>query len=416
MRVTDLTIKRNFLWNYNRVKDDLSTVQNQLSTQSMINKPSDSPQEIGSVMRIREEINDILTYRDNIDHSLTQVNEKISAMDELYNRAEALQAELAPMKNAVYADTLWVTAPATVEDALESMLEVANQKFQDKYLFAGSDYRQPPHSYDVGTNTYTMNSTSIGAEENIRIGRDMDVNLNVNGAELFQAVIKWTGNFQDTSPVGVLQTHSKEIYNAFGDSYNVNMQMEKTDDHVYRLAYQVLDGEANTVVDDSMTIVFDEKTREVKTVNGRTPDLIRVNNTAERINFYIDPTTLFESTSAQALAINQNQKADIFNVLAATKERLNARQQPTLGQLEIIENFSEVTLVKSAELGDAYNKIENARSFNETQEVDLKDLLSRKVDVDMPKKLTDLYNSQYNLDIMYKVSSTLLPQSLIDYF
>ena len=50
------------------------------------------------------------------------------------------------------------------------------------------------------------------------------------------------------------------------------------------------------------------------------------------------------------------------------------------------------------------------------KEVELSGLISLEKDVDVAQALLELESAQYTLDISYKISSMILPKSLMDFF
>ena len=129
----------------------------------------------------------------------------------------------------------------------------------------------------------------------------------------------------------------------------------------------------------------------------------------------MDLNSIKEKNSSANLNSTLNQKADIFNTLIGIKEKLLAGEKPTDEQQKIVSDFNQLLLDKLSEAGGISNKLNSTKEILLNKEIELKDLLSSEKDVDVARALLDLENSQYVLDISYKISSMVLPKSLLDY-
>lgn len=415
MRVTDLSVKQNFLVNYSDTKRRLNEVQNQLATQKRINKPSDSPGEIGTILRLSEELGEVSSYRRNADTSLSQMEQTIGALDNILYQSDKTTMDLFEMRNSDPPDVLFEVLPDSLEVTLNTLIEYANTEFDGKYIFGGTDYSSPVYSYNSATNSYELNSSTPDGKQQIQVGRNTNLDININGAELFSSVIKQTGTFSTSEAVGFTLSDTKEIFDASGNEYEFEMNYTKTAANTYDLSYQLTDSTGAVVHSDSKEMIFNSTNGRLDTMGGSDPDYIRVNIPAQDIDFYFDPQKITESSDSTVMAFNQNQKADIFNVLLNVKERIETGQRPTDNQLMMIEDYSQVVRDKLTEAGDKFNKIEDTQNVLDSEEQYLMELRSKKTDLDMAKAIIDMQSKQYNLDVLYKVSSMTLPRSILDY-
>jgi flagellin-like hook-associated protein FlgL len=68
-----------------------------------------------------------------------------------------------------------------------------------------------------------------------------------------------------------------------------------------------------------------------------------------------------------------------------------------------------------SEAGNIQNRLEDTQNMLQSQDLETRELLSKEKDVDMAAALIQLQNEQYSLELSYKVSSMILPMSLLDY-
>ena len=150
-------------------------------------------------------------------------------------------------------------------------------------------------------------------------------------------------------------------------------------------------------------------------MNGGDPEEIKINIPGNKIDFQFDATNLKENANATNLNLNKNQDADIFNVLISMKNKLNNGERPNDNQVKMVNNFMNHLTDKMSEVGNISNKLSDATELIDVQKLEVQEYMSIEKDVDMAEAIIDLETSQHNLDINYRISSMILPKSLLDY-
>ncbi len=417
MRVTDLQLKSNFLLQYNKNKSALTEVQNQLATQSKINKPSDSPADIAAVLRFRNQLKEVESFQSNIDTSITQVNTAINAMSNTYDVVESLKEQLRPLLNSEFPDVLYNSLPKLIDGAIDSILVASNTQFDGKYIFAGNDYSQKPFQLNPSTNQYEVKSASLEEKQLVEIGKNIFVDINNNGADLFNSVFKYSGNMNTAAALGFATTQTETIFGADGAEYNFSSTMTKTADNTFSYSYALTDTNGVAVPDGSGTseLIFDSSTGKLSSIGGGDPKGFAVTVPANKVNFRVDLTNITQSTGGFNMSAGLNTEADILNVLKSMRDKLLAREKPTTNQFVVLDSFTKTNLNEQSRAGDIYNRLEDAESVLNSSELLAKELISKKNDVDVAKASIELETNQYALDMLYKISARLLPQSLLNF-
>lgn len=413
MRVTDRVLQNTFLYNLNQSKSRVNTLQQQLATQSSINKPSDSPLGISRVMRLNNQIDSTSLYKSNIDNGLSKVDASISTLESMQSQIQKVLVDLTSVKNATM-DNL-TSVGEQLEFTVETLLDMANTEYNGQYLFSGTDFNQKPFDYS-GTSKIEAQSTDIGGKQKIRISSNITQQVNITGKELFQSITKIAGNIDSGAGVGVAQNNSTTIYDADGNQYTMDYSYTQTAANSYDFSYSISDG-GGPIAGGAGThaMVYNATTGALESIDGSSPDDIRINIPANKIDFLLDTTTVTEQASAANLGETTSQKADIFNTLLSIKDMLKNGQQPNDEQVRVVEEFNQHMIDKLTDLGGIKNRLEDMQDLLDTEEVELQELLSKEQDVDVAKAIIDLENQQYNLDLSYKISSMILPKSLLDY-
>ncbi len=185
MRVTDRTIQSSFLYNLNDIKSRLSEKQVQITTGQKINKPSDDPSGTARLFRLNKQIEDLKTFQNNIDEGLSFVNNTILNLETIQAQSQDILTKLTEATNSAVAQADY--APK-IEAAINIILDAANAKYADKYIFSGTDYSTKPYDWNAGGTAIETLSTGIDESRSIRISSTTTQKMNITGFELFGEV------------------------------------------------------------------------------------------------------------------------------------------------------------------------------------------------------------------------------------
>ncbi len=415
MRIPDSFTQRNYLRSLNRTKSSLAEIQYQIATQSKVNKPSDNPLSNSRIMRLQNQLKSIQTYKTNISYGKSMLDNAITSMDSMQTEIENTMEELTKLNSPVVDNSLESFA-TFIDGTIKNLVELANTDFNGQYSFGGAENGSKPFSYDEASGKVTVNANHIGGDKEVRISGGIKQKFNISGKELFQSVSAQTGNLSSNTAVGDVQTTSSKVYDAKGNEYTLNMNYKKTADNTYELNYTVVDSDSNTIKDETVTDVkFNSDTGKFEAIGSDTFGEIHVEIPNNKIDFVIDISRINEKDSATNLKSTLSQKADIFNTLIAIRDGLKEGKKPTAEQVQMVTDFHQHVLDKLSKAGGVYNKLESTEAVLRNRETEVMELLSAEKDVDVSKALIDLQNNQYTLDLTYKISSMILPKSLMDY-
>jgi flagellar hook-associated protein 3 FlgL len=208
IRVTQNILNSNMLFNLQRNNKMMETYQDQLSTGKKINKPSDNPVTAVRGMFYRSSLNEIDQFKRNLDHGLswmTSTDEALNEVTEVLQRVRELTVQGSNGTN----DSTARTAIAEEINQLKNHLgEIANSQFSGKYIFAGTDVKNPP----FGVDTTIANSSGEFINKNqevleLEVWLKSNIQMNVRGVDIF--------NNQD---IGGVFTVLSDIVDQFRDS------------------------------------------------------------------------------------------------------------------------------------------------------------------------------------------------------
>ena len=271
--------------------------QEQLTTQSKINKPSDSPLGTNRLLRLNTQQQDISTYLDNVTNSFAHVDATISSLEGMVNQFQSVLLNLTSVNNALIVNELDTFAD-DLQVSLDAIMEFANSQFNGRYIFGGTDNSQIPYGLN-GTPPpdYTQISSDTTGEIKIKISANITQKINLTGDEVFG------------------------------------------------------------------------------TIDG----------------------------------------TDIFNSLKSIIDNLRSGIKPTPTEVKVIEDFNQKVLNKLSIAGNIKGRLVDTEELLQQQKLNIEELISKEKDVDMARAIIDFENQQFNLDLTYKVSSMILPKSLLDF-
>ena len=187
--------------------------------------------------------------------------------------------------------------------------------------------------------------------------------------------------------------------------------------NTYELDYSIVDADSNVIENNTVSdIKFNADTGEFEEIGSEKFGEIHIQNSANNIDFIIDVNSLSEKDTSTDLRNSLNQKADIFNTLISIRETLRNGEKPTQEQQDMIGEFNQHILKVLSRAGGIFNKLDSTEAILLNKETEVASLLSTEKDVDIARALLELESAQYTLDISYKISSMILPNSLLDYF
>jgi flagellar hook-associated protein 3 FlgL len=179
MRVSDKMNYNQSMNAINKNRTDLMTYQNQAASQKRINKPSDDPLGASRVLASKTEIQGFEQYKRNIlsAKEFVEVSEQsLGQASELLIRAKELAIDQAD--DAANGPESRKIVAAEIKQIYEQMVNIANRRFGDRYMFGGHKSLQAP---------FDMTGTYFGddAEVQVEIDKNSYITTNMPGSTIF---------------------------------------------------------------------------------------------------------------------------------------------------------------------------------------------------------------------------------------
>jgi flagellar hook-associated protein 3 FlgL len=143
-RVTDNSTALNFTSRVNAQRTRLSVLQERIASGKRINRPSDDPNGAEAVLKLRTSQSEIEQFK----RTAQTANQKLTTTDDSLTGYENLLERVRTLVGQGLSDTATQDAKnalATEIDSLRSrILNVANAKFGDEYIYGGTRQNAPP--------------------------------------------------------------------------------------------------------------------------------------------------------------------------------------------------------------------------------------------------------------------------------
>ncbi len=175
MRVTNKMMADNIMAQLSRQTEQMAKTQEQIVTGKRINRASDDPTGISSVLSYRKTIAGLDQYNENIGNAklhIDTVDSVLGMVGDLLRQAKDIAYDTAPDMRAQMA--------VEVSALRDQVLQMANYQLDGKYVFNGDTTDTAPYN----SGTWTYDSGDLGTKDVI-IGENLSVGIIADGSAIF---------------------------------------------------------------------------------------------------------------------------------------------------------------------------------------------------------------------------------------
>lgn len=357
MRVSDKMQQHQLLNNLNKNRSELSNLQNQASSLKRVTKPSDDPTGVSRIMQNRTDSNNMTQFDKNIflGRSFLETTETtLAQMSDVIVRAKELALQAANDTNQGIPREM---IASEVEQLYNSVVEMGNRRFGERFIFAGHKTTEPP---------FTKDGKYSGDNGQIQIqtldGQFMPMNL--VGSQVFLG--------EDLS---------------YGGNVSREQNIPKSVEELQKFKIDQIEAE------------FQKEEAQVHQLETRGPANV---GSVQRINER-DPVT-------EARGVNIFQTVMGLEAALRTDDKLGIQQ--SLDALDLAMN--QVNLAR-AEVGGRINQLNATSESIQRGIVDNKAYNSQIEDADVFQVMTEIQRSNQTLEATLSTSQKFMSQSLLDF-
>ena len=314
MRVTNSMMSNTITRYLMRQSEALYNVQEQISTQKKINRPSDDPTGMRKVLDYRNKIATVDQYLNNIDRATTRLETTEITLD-LVDDLIGVVREVAQQQGKGTTQSRRFAADQ-VRDLADQVVELANFKNGKNYMFSGHKTDRPAfgHMVEISGGTagalefgLAANATNVTIDVMDESGSVINTITPAAGVDGVNSVT-WSGAI----PADGLYTFSVTASNAGGDVVD----------------YATYNGDAGTV-----RIMMGENTELTIAADGR--EIFTPAGLVDTFEVMADLITALENDDTAAI----NALTPQLDLVHTQISEFRAASAPKMYQLESTENF-----------------------------------------------------------------------------
>jgi len=182
MRISDPMRFKMAFEGLTRPRERLGTIQEQVTSGKVINRPSDDPSGAARVLDLRETLANIDQYRQDADRGRTLLGgteEALVGAENIIVRMRELAVQMANDTNSP-ADRR--SAAVEVRGAMEHLVDLSNSRVGESYIFGGFKSGAPPYQAD---GTFVGDSGTLELD----VGEGVRLPVNVDGDATFSGIV-----------------------------------------------------------------------------------------------------------------------------------------------------------------------------------------------------------------------------------
>lgn len=183
-RVTSNTMSSQSLYYLEQNMSSLSDLQQKMSSQQNINKPSDDPVGLTSLLNLNTTMAADTRYSSNIDTALTETNTSdtvLTNMTNLIQRAQELTTEASNFTNNQDGRNAIATE---IDQIINQLVQLGNTDIGGKYIFGGFQTNTPPFTRSGDNITYNGTPSTSAWQRTAEVSQGIEVPININGDNL----------------------------------------------------------------------------------------------------------------------------------------------------------------------------------------------------------------------------------------
>ncbi len=188
MRVTQNYSIHSLLRQVNHTRERINTLQRDLATGKRINQISDDPYKIESVLRYRKMIKQTQRFKENINSALDFMHFTSSVLNDVGDVLASIK-EIAIQGADDLQDSEFNAHANQVDELLKELVNLANKKFKDRYIFGGSNTGQTPFTINADVTAVESNPAGIDGKLRVEVGNGKIESYNISGKEVFQGKV-----------------------------------------------------------------------------------------------------------------------------------------------------------------------------------------------------------------------------------
>jgi len=371
---------------------EMARLQEQTTTGSRINRPSDDPSCSYRLVTLNSQERSLGNYINNLSESVGTLELSSTVIQEIGSALTETKVRLTQIMGGIYHEETRQRVAEGINDILEQVVSLANTKNMGQYLFGGSNTTSAPYLAER-TNGQITRVTYQGSLENRAIEVAPGINSSVYhvGNDIF-------GSDERSDPVFLGDTGAKAgtgTSNLQGDTW---------------LTVTGSDGNYSLSIDDGLSTF---------NTDGTDTNLAVTDSITGKI-LYVD-TTEINGTGVEVVSVPGTY--DIFNTLVSIRDVLKNERELSDAQLKELQDNSLTALEEingllvqaEVSVGSKTGFLDNLKESLTKLKYDVEDEATLLQEADIAQIVIDLSRREVLYQMSLSIAGKLMSVSLLDF-
>lgn len=146
-------ISEQFLANLQTLTQQTQQTQEQVTTGRSINQPSDAPGQLGDVLQLESNVDQVTQVKTNLSNVTSQVNTAESALESATTLLDSISSLGAEGADSTMTAEQRSALSDQVGQALQQMVSLSQTQYDGEYVFSGDDATQASYQLDLNSAT-----------------------------------------------------------------------------------------------------------------------------------------------------------------------------------------------------------------------------------------------------------------------
>jgi flagellar hook-associated protein 3 FlgL len=371
----------------------MSTLQEQYSTGSRINRASDDPSSAYKVMGLNTQTTQLKNYIAAIDDVSGVLEMSSTIIGSMTTELADVKVSLSQIISGTYDEDGRKRLAGQVDDALEQMVSLANTKHSGSYIYGGNDTSTAPYAIErTGDKITKVTYQGSGEQRDVTIAPGVESNAYEVGDDIFRSDERTTPTFIGDTGVTV----GSGTASVNGTSW-LNVTKDAGGDYNLSLGGPTVD--LGTYTGDLSNV-------PVKDADGNV--------------LYVNATNL-SNTGYEMVSVSGTH--DMFDVLMNVRDLLLNEKSLSTTQLQqcrsalsdSLDEVSNLLLSQETSVGSKIGFIDNLRDSLENIQYNTEDESTAIEQADIAQVSIDLARRETLYQLTLSATAKLMSMSLLDF-
>ncbi|MGC8594330.1 MAG: flagellar hook-associated protein FlgL [Candidatus Kryptoniota bacterium] len=184
MRINENQLISDLLYSIGQSRQSVDTLQAQISSGKLVNRPSDDPVLMQRLMLLQDQVNQNSMFRQNAGYAVSFLSSQSGALDQSVQLLTQIKGVILSAANDQNSSDQNAYA-SRLDEFIDQLLDLANTKFGDRYVFGGRQTTVQPFVMKSDRSGVLVNPEGVDGTLQVDIGYQMKAQYNITGAEAF---------------------------------------------------------------------------------------------------------------------------------------------------------------------------------------------------------------------------------------